>query len=167
MGKWIETFLWRIRSLDRTHIKGMEYHNRILIRFTSRLRALEIMKSWHNNSLLCFACLHALMAPLILQIVREDRTLEPIVFPIPEICEYLTPETKSLVYTTAERDEQGSKVDDFFSRYALSSNRWVKIIISAKPIGSYRNSGVLPINELLQKPASSGYNWQKDKCLIC
>jgi len=52
-----------------------------------------------------------------LQIVREDRTLEPIVFPIPEICEYLTPGTKVKVYATAERDEQGSKVADFFDRY--------------------------------------------------
>ena len=37
-------------------------------------------------------------------------------FPIPEICEYLTEETKHHVYHTAERDEQGSKVSDFFER---------------------------------------------------
>ena len=42
--------------------------------------------------------------------------MEQIVFPIPEICEYLTPETKHHVYNTAERDDQGSKVSDFFER---------------------------------------------------
>lgn len=50
------------------------------------------------------------------QIVRHDRTMEQIVFPIPEICEYLTEETKSRVYNTAERDDQGSKVSDFFEK---------------------------------------------------
>ncbi|CAE1225060.1 ITPR1 [Acanthosepion pharaonis] len=44
-----------------------------------------------------------------IEIVRNDRTLERIVFPIPEICEYLTDETKNKVYYTAERDDQGSK----------------------------------------------------------
>lgn len=60
--------------------------------------------------------------------MREDRTLEQIVFPIPEICEYLTHETKLKVYTTAERDEQGSKVADFFDRHEdmLSEMRWQK-----------------------------------------
>jgi len=51
-----------------------------------------------------------------IEIVRSDRTLEQIVFPIPEICEYLTEETRHRVYMTAERDDQNSKVTDFFSR---------------------------------------------------
>jgi len=51
-----------------------------------------------------------------IEIVRHDRTLEQIVFPIPEICEYLTEETRHRVYVTAERDDQNSKVSDFFSR---------------------------------------------------
>jgi len=51
-----------------------------------------------------------------IEIVRHDRTLEQIVFPIPEICEYLTEETRHRVYMTAERDDQNSKVSDFFSR---------------------------------------------------
>ena len=42
--------------------------------------------------------------------------MEKIVFPIPEICGFLTEETKLHVYNTAERDEQGSKVADFFER---------------------------------------------------
>ena len=42
--------------------------------------------------------------------------MEKIVFPIPEICGFLTEETKLHLYNTAERDEQGSKVSDFFER---------------------------------------------------
>lgn len=52
----------------------------------------------------------------MLQIVRHDRTMEQIVFPKPEICKYLTKETKQRVYMTAERDEQGTKVPDFFEK---------------------------------------------------
>lgn len=37
-------------------------------------------------------------------------------FPIPEICEYLTRDTKIKIYNTAERDDQGSKVSDFFEK---------------------------------------------------
>ncbi|XP_048510963.1 inositol 1,4,5-trisphosphate receptor isoform X4 [Athalia rosae] len=51
-----------------------------------------------------------------IEIVRQDRTLEQIVFPIPEICELITLDTKLRVLTTAERDDQGSKVSDFFER---------------------------------------------------
>lgn len=62
------------------------------------------------------------------QIVRQDRTMEQIVFPIPEICEYLTPDTKSRVYQTTERDDQGSKVSDFFERTEdmFSEMKWQK-----------------------------------------
>lgn len=42
--------------------------------------------------------------------------MEQIVFPIPEICEYLTEDTKIRVFNTSERDEQGSKVAAFFNR---------------------------------------------------
>ena len=45
--------------------------------------------------------------------------MEQIVFPIPEICEYLTGETKRKTYLTAERDDQGSKVADFFAKSEL------------------------------------------------
>ncbi|KAF3428798.1 hypothetical protein E2986_14032 [Frieseomelitta varia] len=50
------------------------------------------------------------------EIVRHDRTLEQIVFPIPEICELITLDTKIKVLNTTERDDQGSKVSDFFER---------------------------------------------------
>lgn len=63
-----------------------------------------------------------------IEIVRQDRTMERIVFPIPEICEYLTDETKVRVYQTTERDEQGSKVADFFDRHddMFAEMRWQK-----------------------------------------
>jgi len=64
----------------------------------------------------------------VFQIVRHDRTLEQIVFPIPEMCEYLTEETKLRVFHTAERDDQGSKVSDFFERTEnmLHEMQWQK-----------------------------------------
>uniref|UniRef100_A0A803YFQ8 Inositol 1,4,5-trisphosphate receptor n=1 Tax=Meleagris gallopavo TaxID=9103 RepID=A0A803YFQ8_MELGA len=51
-----------------------------------------------------------------IEIVRHDRTMEQIVFPVPNICEFLTRESKSRVFNTTERDEQGSKVNDFFQQ---------------------------------------------------
>lgn len=42
--------------------------------------------------------------------------MEQIVFPVPNICEFLTQESKLRVYYTTERDEQGSKINDFFLR---------------------------------------------------
>lgn len=63
-----------------------------------------------------------------IEIVRNDRTLEQIVFPIPEICEYLTNDTKIKILNTAERDDQGSKVADFFDRTTPMFNemKWQK-----------------------------------------
>jgi len=52
-----------------------------------------------------------------IEVVRSDRSLEQIVFPIPEICEYLTEETRHRVFVTAERDDQNSKVTDFFHQH--------------------------------------------------
>ena len=54
--------------------------------------------------------------------------MEQIVFPIPEICEYLTAETKQTVRLTTERDEQASKVSDFFKRTddMFSEMKWQK-----------------------------------------
>ncbi|KAF7246678.1 Inositol 1,4,5-trisphosphate receptor type 2, partial [Varanus komodoensis] len=51
-----------------------------------------------------------------IEIVRRDRTMEQIVFPVPNICEFLTHESKYRVFNTTERDEQGSKVNDFFQQ---------------------------------------------------
>ncbi|CAG9759584.1 unnamed protein product [Ceutorhynchus assimilis] len=70
-----------------------------------------------------------------IEIVRHDRTLEQIVFPIPEICEYLTKDTKIRVLNTAERDDQGSKVADFFERTddMFSEMNWQKKL-RAQPV---------------------------------
>lgn len=63
-----------------------------------------------------------------LQIVRSDRTMEQIVFPVPSICEFLTKESKLRIYYTTERDEQGSKINDFFlkSEDLFNEMNWQK-----------------------------------------
>ncbi|XP_032895218.1 inositol 1,4,5-trisphosphate receptor type 2 [Amblyraja radiata] len=51
-----------------------------------------------------------------IEIVRHDRSMEQIVFPVSSICGYLTHESKFKVFNSTERDEQGSKVNDFFQQ---------------------------------------------------
>lgn len=43
---------------------------------------------------------------LQIQIVRRDRSMERVIFPIPEICSYLTQETKQNIVINTERDAQ-------------------------------------------------------------
>ncbi|XP_020855049.1 inositol 1,4,5-trisphosphate-gated calcium channel ITPR3 [Phascolarctos cinereus] len=57
-----------------------------------------------------------------IEIVRQDRSMEQIVFPVPSICEFLTEETKHRLFTTTEQDEQGSKVSDFFDQSSFLHN---------------------------------------------
>uniref|UniRef100_A0A8C3PTE2 Inositol 1,4,5-trisphosphate receptor n=1 Tax=Calidris pygmaea TaxID=425635 RepID=A0A8C3PTE2_9CHAR len=66
--------------------------------------------------------------PCFLQIVRLDRSMEQIIFPVPGICEFLTKETKYRLFTTTEQDEQGSKVSDFFDQSSFLHNEmeWQK-----------------------------------------
>ncbi|KAM9828211.1 inositol 1,4,5-trisphosphate-gated calcium channel ITPR3 isoform 3-T4 [Syngnathus typhle] len=54
-----------------------------------------------------------------IEIVREDRSMEQIVFPVHPICEFLTEESKIRVFNTTEQDEQGSKVTHFFEQTAF------------------------------------------------
>ncbi|KAL4712495.1 hypothetical protein ACJJTC_007511 [Scirpophaga incertulas] len=63
-----------------------------------------------------------------IEIVRTDRSMEQIVFPIPEICEYLPADSKHRVLQSAERDDQGSKVADFFARldHLFHEMKWQK-----------------------------------------
>jgi inositol 1,4,5-triphosphate receptor type 1 len=63
-----------------------------------------------------------------IEIVRSDRVMEQIVFPIPEICEYITAETKQRIFLTTERDDQNSKVTDFFEHHESMFNEmnWQK-----------------------------------------
>lgn len=65
---------------------------------------------------------------LYTQIVRQDRTMEQIVFPVPNICSFLTNESKLRVYYGTERDEQGSKINDFFLHAddLFNEMRWQK-----------------------------------------
>uniref|UniRef100_A0A7M4F797 Inositol 1,4,5-trisphosphate receptor n=1 Tax=Crocodylus porosus TaxID=8502 RepID=A0A7M4F797_CROPO len=63
-----------------------------------------------------------------IEIVRLDRSMEQIIFPVPGICEFLTKETKYRLFTTTEQDDQGSKVSDFFDQSAFLHNEmeWQK-----------------------------------------
>uniref|UniRef100_A0A673HFC1 Inositol 1,4,5-trisphosphate receptor n=1 Tax=Sinocyclocheilus rhinocerous TaxID=307959 RepID=A0A673HFC1_9TELE len=63
-----------------------------------------------------------------MQIVREDRSMEQIVFPVHPICEFLTEDSKVRVFTTTEQDEQGSKVTQFFEQTSFLHNEmeWQK-----------------------------------------
>ena len=54
------------------------------------------------------------------QVVRKDRVLEQIIFPVPSICEYLTEQKKDEVYYTCERDEHNSKVILFFTSFNIT-----------------------------------------------
>ncbi|KAL8219105.1 UNVERIFIED_CONTAM: hypothetical protein K2H54_006250 [Gekko kuhli] len=61
--------------------------------------------------------------------------MEQIVFPVPNICEFLTHESKYRVFNTTERDEQGSKVNDFFQQTEDLYNemKWQKKIRRCQP----------------------------------
>ncbi|KAM6454039.1 inositol 1,4,5-trisphosphate-gated calcium channel ITPR3 isoform 3-T3 [Liasis olivaceus] len=63
-----------------------------------------------------------------IEIVRLDRSMEQIVFPVPSICQFLTKETKYRLFTTTEQDDQGSKVSDFFEQSSFLHNEmeWQK-----------------------------------------
>lgn len=77
--------------------------------------------------------------------MRYDRTMEQIVFPVPNICEYLTEESKGRVFHTTERDDQGSKVNDFFQQFDNLYNemRWQKKIRSEwQPPAGRHNAGM-------------------------
>ncbi|KAK6303912.1 hypothetical protein J4Q44_G00263660 [Coregonus suidteri] len=63
-----------------------------------------------------------------IEIVREDRSMEQIVFPIHPICEFLMEESKIRVFNTTEQDEQGSKITHFFQQASFLHNEmeWQK-----------------------------------------
>lgn len=73
--------------------------------------------------------------PVCTQIVRQDRSMEQIVFPVPGICQFLTEETKHRLFTTTEQDEQGSKVSDFFDQSSFLHNEmeWQRKLRSEDP----------------------------------
>lgn len=51
-----------------------------------------------------------------MKIIREEKQIELIVFPVPVLCDYLTSETKRKVFMTTEKDEQNSKITGFFEQ---------------------------------------------------
>uniref|UniRef100_A0A4W3GWE7 Inositol 1,4,5-trisphosphate receptor n=1 Tax=Callorhinchus milii TaxID=7868 RepID=A0A4W3GWE7_CALMI len=63
-----------------------------------------------------------------IEIIRNDRSMEQIIFPVPSICEYITKDSKHRVFNTTEQDEQGSKVYDFFEKSIFLHNEmeWQK-----------------------------------------
>uniref|UniRef100_A0A8C3IQZ8 Inositol 1,4,5-trisphosphate receptor n=1 Tax=Chrysemys picta bellii TaxID=8478 RepID=A0A8C3IQZ8_CHRPI len=76
----------------------------------------------------CPSAEHLVSLPCSIQIVRLDRSMEQIIFPVPNICEFVTRETKYRLFTTTEQDEQGSKVSDFFDQSSFLHNEmeWQK-----------------------------------------
>lgn len=62
--------------------------------------------------------------------------MEEIVFPVPNICEFLTTESKLRIYYTTERDEQGSKINDFFLRAEdlFNEMNWQKKLRGKDPL---------------------------------
>ena len=84
--------------------------------------------------------------------------MEQIVFPIPEVCEYITVETKQKVYYTAERDDQGSKVSDFFERHEdmFAEMKWQKKLRGEQ-------SGAVPLTLLAQKRFQLLSPWSPDQ----
>ncbi|XP_056455010.1 inositol 1,4,5-trisphosphate receptor type 2 [Gadus chalcogrammus] len=71
-----------------------------------------------------------------IEIVRHDRSMEQLVFPVPNICEYLTLESQVRVFSTTERDDQGSKVNHFFQQFDHLYNEmsWQKKIRKNKAL---------------------------------
>uniref|UniRef100_A0A8C4VT16 Inositol 1,4,5-trisphosphate receptor n=1 Tax=Gopherus evgoodei TaxID=1825980 RepID=A0A8C4VT16_9SAUR len=76
----------------------------------------------------CPSAEHPAFFACSIQIVRLDRSMEQIIFPVPSICEFVTRETKYRLFTTTEQDEQGSKVSDFFDQSSFLHNEmeWQK-----------------------------------------
>lgn len=52
-----------------------------------------------------------------IEIVRADRALERVVFPVPEVCEHLTRESKDKLLALTTADITGSKVPGFFAQW--------------------------------------------------
>ena len=52
-------------------------------------------------------------------IVSSDRVIEQLVYPVPQICEFLTESSKVHVYKTTERNEHGSKVKKLLLLFML------------------------------------------------
>jgi hypothetical protein len=81
-----------------------------LSKFNKELSVLLKSKDSLENEALVYYAAHTAQ----IEIIREDRAMEQIVFPVPTICEYLTKETKQRIFLTTKKDEQNSK---FFRKF--------------------------------------------------
>lgn len=81
-----------------------------LAKFNKELSVSLKSKDSQENEALAYYAAHTAQ----IEIIREDRAMEQIVFPVPTICEYLTKETKQRIFLTTEKDEQNSKITGFF-----------------------------------------------------
>jgi inositol 1,4,5-triphosphate receptor type 1 len=81
-----------------------------LAKYNKELSVLLKSKDSQENEALAYYAAHTAQ----IEIIREDRAMEQIVFPVPTVCEYLTEETKQRIFLTTEKDEQNSKITGFF-----------------------------------------------------
>lgn len=110
-----------------------------------------------------------------MQIVRSDRTMEQIVFPVPSICEFLTKESKLRIYYTTERDEQGSKINDFFlkSEDLFNEMNWQKKLRGRSVllrVGRKAEVGILGFETLAGQQMVPQWGSNLDNCsqeLLC
>uniref|UniRef100_A0A8C3LVG9 Inositol 1,4,5-trisphosphate receptor n=1 Tax=Chrysolophus pictus TaxID=9089 RepID=A0A8C3LVG9_CHRPC len=132
---------------------------------------LALQLSRHNKSLQQLLKPPSMMqgkGTFLPQIVRLDRSMEQIIFPVPGICEFLTKETKYRLFTTTEQDEQGSKVSDFFDQSSFLHNEmeWQKKLRSkSEPDLPFWQTGdlLVPLGGVLDSPLISLLFW----ILIC
>lgn len=81
-----------------------------LAKFNKELSISLKQTDGNENRALAYYAAHTAQ----IEIIREDRAMEQIVFPVPTVCEYLTKETKQRIFLTTEKDEQNSKITGFF-----------------------------------------------------
>ncbi|RNA42187.1 inositol 1-4-5-trisphosphate receptor isoform X1 [Brachionus plicatilis] len=92
-----------------------------LAKFNKELR--DLLKSNDNEALLYYGEHTAQI-----EIIREDKSMEQVVFPVPSICQFLTSETRQKVYLTTDKDEQNSKISGFVEQVELmwDEMKWQK-----------------------------------------
>jgi inositol 1,4,5-triphosphate receptor type 1 len=95
-----------------------------LAKFNKELSVALKMIEGHENRALAYYAAHTAQ----IEIIRDDRCMEQIVYPVPTICEYLTKETKQRIFLTTEKDEQNSKITGFFESVDAMWNemKWQK-----------------------------------------
>ncbi|XP_069797807.1 inositol 1,4,5-trisphosphate-gated calcium channel ITPR3 isoform X2 [Narcine bancroftii] len=101
-------------------------HNIYILALQLMLNNMQMLKTGHQvpqdqEDPLTYYSKHTAQ----IEIIRSDRNMEQIVFPMPSICEYLTVESKQRIINTTEQDDQGSKVSDFFEKTNFLYNEMI------------------------------------------